>query len=238
MKNKQAIGILGGMSPQASSYMYDSLIKLSIQRFGAVNNDDFPEIILHSVPVPDFISNTKDKNVALKMLMDSVTGFNKLNISCLSIACNTAHLLLDDLQKVSSAPFVSIIDEVVVAVNNDDIRKVGILGSPTIIKSKLYQNKLDELNIDVIAPSEIQLTDLEKIIRNVIKGESTNKDRKTLLAIADDLVGKGVEGILLGCTELPIIFPLQYKIPVYNSVEILSMALLRRYYESNTINIL
>src|SRR5436853_459051 len=101
MKNKSSIGILGGMGPEASVYMYKTLIELSVKHFGAKNNDDFPEIILHSIPVPDFISNTRSKNTALKMLMDSVMDFNKLNISCLSIACNTAHLLLSDLQKVS-----------------------------------------------------------------------------------------------------------------------------------------
>jgi aspartate racemase len=234
--NRQTIGILGGMAPSASNYMYDMLIKLSIQRFGAANNNDFPEIILYSIPVPDFISNNKKKVVARNMLIDRVKSLSKLNVSCISIACNTAHLLLDDLQKVSSAPFISMIDEVVNVIKKEGLKTVGVLGSPVTIRSKLYQEKLKSSNIEVKIPDNIKIMEVEKVIRNVIKGKSTNNDFKILSRITEDLVARGAEGILLGCTELPIIFPLQYKIPVYNSVEILCMALLRRYYESNTID--
>ncbi|HVF69758.1 MAG TPA: amino acid racemase [Xanthomonadales bacterium] len=236
MKNRQAIGVLGGMSPLASRNMYDRLIQLSMQYFGAIKNDDFPEIILHSIPVPDFISNSKDKYRAFDMLKDRVKDLNKLNISCLSIACNTAHVLLEDLQIISKAPFMSMIDEVVKTVVSNKIKKIGILGSPLIIRSRLYQSRLEKFNIDSIVPNNTQQQVLDRIIRNVISGDITKKDSKLLSSIADELVSRGARGIILGCTELPIIFPLQYKITVYNSVEILSMALLRRYYESNKIN--
>lgn len=236
MKNKGAIGILGGMGPEASSYMYKMLIDLSIKHFDAENNDDFPEIILYSIPVPDFISNSKDKDIALRMLRGRVKDLNKLNIDSLSIACNTAHVLLEELQKESKVPFISMVDEVVREISLDNVKQVGILGSPSTLKSKLYQRKLNKFGIIAIVPKGKQIEMLEKAIRSVIKGNSTDNDYKILIEIADNLKERGAEAILLGCTELPIIFPLQYKIPVYNSVEILCMALLRRYYESNTID--
>jgi len=236
MGNKISIGILGGMGPEASMYMYKMLIELSIKHFNVKNNEDFPEIILNSVPVPDFISNNKNKNIALKILKERVKDLNKLNISYLSIACNTAHLLLENLQKDSSAPFVSMIDKVAEAVKKDNIKMVGILGSPTTLRSELYQNVLRTFNIESIIPGKAQVKLLDKIIRNIIKGKQEDNDHEVLTRIADDLLARGAEGVILGCTELPIIFPLHLKIPVYNSVEILSMALLRRYYESNTIN--
>ncbi len=232
MKQINKIGILGGMAPSASNYMYDMLIKLSIQYFGAVNNDDFPEIILYSIPVPDFISNSKDKETALTMLKDRVRDLNKLNISCLSIACNTAHILLDELQEVSKAPFISVIDQVIETVKKDKFKKVGIIGSPSILKSKLYQNALKNLNIESIMPNIKQQQIMDKIIRNVIKGKYEAQDKVELSKIADNLVEKGAEGIILGCTELPLIFPTIYKkVKIYNSVEILSLALLRNYYK-------
>lgn len=220
------------MAPSASNYMYDMLIKLSIQRFGAVNNDDFPEIILYSIPVPDFISNSKDKSIALEMLKVRVRDFNKLRVSSLSIACNTAHMLLEELQSVSNAPFVSVIDEVVENVKFDKLKKVGLLGTPSIIKSKLYQNKLNKFNITTLEPTNEQKTELENIIRNIISASTTKNDIKTLLKISDSLIAMGAEGLILGCTELPLVFPKSYKkVRIYNSVEILSLALLRNYYK-------
>lgn len=236
MNNKKALAILGGMGPQASSYMYDRLISLSMQHFAAENNDDFPEIIIYSIPVPDFISDEKNKIEAYKMLMSRVIDLNKLDIFCLSIACNTAHVLLPRLQKVSQVPFVSMIKEVVFAISQDKRKCVGILGTPATLRTELYQNELNKYKIRAIVPNKSQIRKLNQIIRNVIKGQADEKDLSVLLSIADCLKKRGAEAIILGCTELPLIFPLQYKIPVYNSVEILSMALLRRYYESNTIN--
>lgn len=233
MKNKKAIAILGGMGPEASVYMYRRLIELSVEKFGVKHNDEFPEIILQSIPVPDFISSTKEKQKALKMLQDRVVQLNKLDISCLSIACNTAHLLLPDLQKVSKVPFISMIAAVVDAVQNDKRKKIGIIGTPMTTKTKLYQSVLEKYGIKTIVPTDAQLKTQETIIRNVISGKLLNSDTKKLQNIADSLRKKGAEGIILGCTEIPLAFPKKYLLPIYNSVDILSLALLRNYYDVN-----
>lgn len=229
MKNK-VIYVLGGMGPEASMYMYKKLINFSIRNFGVKNNDDFPEIIIHSIPVPDFISNLQNKRKALEMLKERVRKTTDLNLSSLSIACNTAHLLLEELQKESKTPFVSMIEEVVSAVKKDGIKKIGILATPSTIRCGLYEEKLRKERIEVCVPDKRQLQVLEKIIRNVLKGELIKEYSEVVKQIADVLLKRGAEGIILGCTELPLIFPQNYGHPVYNSVEILSMKLLNLYY--------
>lgn len=64
---KPIIGILGGMGPQSSACLLDLLINMAIERFG-VKSDNFPEILLDSVSVSDFISNVKNKDIALEVL--------------------------------------------------------------------------------------------------------------------------------------------------------------------------
>jgi aspartate racemase len=228
--NKKAIGILGGMGPEASVYLYKTLIELAVRDFGAKHNDDFPEILLSSVPVPDFISDTKAKQKALEMLKKRVEDLNTTNISCLSIACNTAHMLLTDLQLVSKVPFISMIDEVVAAVAAQKIQAVGLLGTPSTIRSGMYQKALQEKEISCIA-AEDDFNKLEEVIRNVIKNQITKKDADKLVSIANSLKKKGAQGIILGCTELPLVFPKRYSLPVFNSVEILAQRLLRIYYK-------
>lgn len=230
MKSK-AFYILGGMGPEASSYLFNLLIELSIKEFGARNNNDFPEIILHSVPVPDFISSDQAKRKALDMLKESVRQVNKLNISCISIACNTAHILLEPLQAISAKPFVSMIDEVVKSVLQSRIKVVGVMGTPSILRYRIYQKALEAAGVTVIIPSENQIRMLEKIIRNVLAGKEKVKDKEKLISIVDSLQRKGAQGIILGCTELPLVFPKQYSLPVFNSVEILARALLSKYYK-------
>lgn len=228
---KQPIAIIGGMGPEASAYLYNMLIKQSIDLHGAVNNEDFPEIVLYSVPVPDFISNNNRRDEALKILKEKVKMLNSLNPLCISIACNTAHVLINGLQKISKAPFVSMINEVVEIVKKNKIKTVGLLGTPSTLKSKIYQNALKKNGIKSILPSEIEINNIEKMVRKVIAGTTNKSDINSLIQIANKLVENGAQGIILGCTELPLIFPSKYLIPIYNSVEILSLALLRRYYK-------
>lgn len=127
------------------------------------------------------------------------------------------------------------IDEVVKKVRGDKIQKIGILGTPSTIKSKLYQSALEKQGIKVFLPSPPQIDTLEEIIRNIIKGDSEKSDAQKLKNIADSLMKRGATAVILGCTELPLVFPKKYSLPIYNSVEILSKALLRKYFQGNTI---
>lgn len=226
----RAIGIIGGMGPEASVYMYNLLIEQSIKFYRAKNNEDFPEVILYSIPVPDFISSEKNKKKALRILLNSVNKMNKLDLGSLSIACNTAHLLLPELQRFSKTSFTSMIEEVVKNVIKDKIKKVGLLSSPITIKSELYQVALQKENINIILPSDSEIKLLNKIIRNIIAGKTEEYDSRQLVNIANKLIRRGAQGIILGCTELPLVFPKEFNKTVFNSVKILSLALLQKYY--------
>lgn len=164
------------------------------------------------------------------MLERRVRLLNRLDIACFSIACNTAHILLYRLEKVSKVPFISMIDETVKQVHKDNKKKVGLMGTPSTIKSCIYQKVLKSYGISVVIPSKKQIVILESVIRNIISGKDLLSDRKRLILIANSLKEKGVQGIILGCTELPLIFPDEYSLPVYNSTKILAKALLRKYY--------
>ncbi|RJQ38374.1 amino acid racemase [Candidatus Microgenomates bacterium] len=232
MKKQKTIYVLGGMGPQASGYLYKLLVEKAVNNFGAEKNEDYPEIIIHSIPVPDFISDNSKRKQALRMLKKRVEKLNSLDISCLSIACNTAHILLPRLENITKLKFVSIITETVKEVHKRKKKKVGLLGTPSTIKYGLYQSELKKYGIEpVVLDSNKDLQIIEKIIRNVLKGKILAKDEGILEKAANKLKARGAEGIILGCTELPLVFPKKCSLPVFNSLEILAMALLRNYYK-------
>ncbi|MDO8570344.1 MAG: aspartate/glutamate racemase family protein [Candidatus Daviesbacteria bacterium] len=90
---------------------------------------------------------------------------------------------------------------------------------------------------EFIKPSKAQFNTLEVIIRKVIAGEIRRQDKLKLVEIARSLKDRGAEGIILGCTELPLIFPKRFEIPVFDSLEILARALLKAHFkeERNTL---
>lgn len=229
---KKIIGILGGMGPEAAAKFYLLLTKISQQKYKALTNDAFPEIIIDSVPVPDFISDLKSKEIAKKMLISRVEALSFLPISFFCIACNTAHLLIDDLRKTTTIPFVSLIEETVKEVKRLKIEKVGLLASPTTIKTKLYQNQLEKEGVKVIIPANVQIKKLGVIIKKIVAGKNDKKDALLARNITEDLVANKAEAIILGCTELPLIFGGQLKFKTLDTLKFLAEACLRRYYQS------
>lgn len=72
---------------------------------------------------------------------------------------------------------------------------------------------------------------MEGVIRKVIAGEAKKSDKLKLVEIAKSLKKKGAQCIILGCTELPLIFPKRFDIPVFDCLEILAGVLLKRHYQ-------
>ncbi len=228
-KFKGTIAILGGMGPEASARLLSLVVEKAAKEFGAKNGDDFPEIIVDSIPISDFISNKTNLNSALRILKTRVEKLENLNPSCFSLACNTAHLLFGDLQMVTSVPFISIIEEVAREIKHEGLKTVGLLATPVTIKSGLFKETLSKRKIRLIVPTSKQQEILEEIIRGVIAQKISQLDKLNLLSIADSLKARGAKGIILGCTELPLVFPKKdFSLPVFDSLEVLATALLKK----------
>ena len=165
------------------------------------------------------------------MLIHRVKEMNKLPIGFFCMACNTGHLLLGDLQKVTDKPFVSLLVELPKYLKGKKIKKVGILATPTTIRSKMYEKTLKQYGIELITPNSEDTEKLGKIILDIVAGRNKEKNLITVKQIAHKLLKQDAEGIIEGCTEIPLIFPKQHIIPMYNTLEILALAVLKKYYE-------
>lgn len=231
LSENKIIGVLGGMGPQATVEFYKLLIDKSISEYGAVKNDEFPEILIDSIPVPDFISNTKHMRQAKGMLIDRVSRMNKHPVSILGIACNTAHILLPELRKVSKSPIVSIMEEVKKLIGVNGYKRIGLLASIMTYKMGLYDG-IEGSNMKIYRPSISEQQEIEIIIRGIIKGEKLSLLRKRLLSLSNEFIKKcKLDTIILGCTELPLVFPRINSVKVINTVEVLADSLLRYYYK-------
>lgn len=225
---KKSIGILGGMGPDASAQLYKIMIELARTKYAAQENQDYPDIILHSVPVPDFITNKSNVPAALTMLQESVRQLGLVS-SVLGIACNTAHLLIEELQSETTTPFVSMIEATAQKVVDDGYKKIGLLATPTTFRSKLYQNALKRYNVEIITPTDEQIDQLGDIVQSILAGDF-NQSSQRLVAIANELVQQEAETAILGCTELPLVFPKTFAIPTYSSLDVLADTLLEKFY--------
>ncbi len=224
------IGIIGGMGPQASSELYRLIVHEARHRYGARENNEYPEVLIDSVPVPDFLADTAKMEEAATILEDRVRRLTAFGATMITMACNTACILADRLQRQTDVPFVSVVEEVVKEVSRG-AQRVLLLASPTSLRLGLYQMALARHNFPYIVPKSRDYQELEFIIRGVLSGE----DRGLLMRKITKLVAgyreiEKIDGVVLGCTELPLVFPVNYDLPVYNSLSILANTILKQYY--------
>jgi len=228
---KHPLVVLGGMGPQASSQLYKLLIERAISRHKVIENEDFPFVVLESLPVPEFFSSQARRAEAIAIMRQAIKSAEAYDPVAVGMACNTGHLFLDQILEDSRVDFVSLIEVVAEAVKAKGIKRVGLVASPTTIRTGLYAQALDKQGIGCLVPPKAQQDELSAIIHDVIAGKASREEALRLKAIAKGLIDKDAEGIILGCTELPLIFPKgEVKYPTFDCLELLTDELLKRYY--------
>jgi len=233
IKNKRTIGIIGGMGPFASARLLGLVLNIAKNKFGAISGEDFPEIVLLSLPVREFLEDKSLAKEAEIFLLNRVKKLENLDVTCFGIACNTAHIFVPKIRSSTKIELISIIEETVKNLVERRVRKVGLLASPVTISSRLYQIELEKEGIEVLLPGDGEIKTLGRIIGDLISNRKVSKNRALLEKIAQKQKQKGAEVIVLGCTELPLAFPKKVGLPVIDTIEVMANSMLERCYINN-----
>lgn len=224
-----AIGILGGMGPQASTHLHRLLVQNAPKHIDIKSDTDFPEIVLLSVPVPNFITDQKNMIKAKNMLVERTQLLEQAGCVVNGIACNTAHLLLPDLAASTAVPFVSIPLLVANKIERGKFCRVGLLATPITLRSTLYDNALPS-GIKLIRPSNDVAERIEMLIFKELQGTRDNQDRKQLHNIVESFRKQNeLDAVILGCTELPLVFGHSSKRHIIDTLQVLSEGLLAAF---------
>jgi aspartate racemase len=204
-KPKKILGVLGGMGPRATLYFLDILLKMTPAQ---TDQEHIHTIIDINTEIPDrttaIINNTpNDVELAIKK---SVTRLKEANADFFVAPCNTVHYFIDALQSQPELPLFNLIEKTATSLYESGVKKVGLLATLGTVKSKLYQNYLEDLGITMIEPDAEQQDMLMHIIFNVVKKGMPPEDATSDLSkIISSYRTQGAEKIILGCTELPIV---------------------------------
>jgi aspartate racemase len=135
------------------------------------------------------------------------------------MATNTMHLLFDDLQRESPIPLISIVDATGRAVTRAGMRTVGLLGTRFTMEKRFYADGLARHGIATIVPDSDQRETIHRVImRELGHGELKDSSRRQYLEVIDALAASGAEGIVLGCTEIPLLVkPEHTAVPLFDT---------------------
>ena len=223
MHKNKTIGVLGGMGPEASSNLYSKMIKYSQNKYGAVQDFDYPPIIIYSLPLFGFDeTGIVDEDLVKKQVIDGVKKLESAGCDLIIIACNTVHIYFDEMQKAVDVPILNIVEETKKEVKRFGYEKVGLFASESTNNLKLYQNKFESDQIEVISPNREQQEAMNKVIEHVMGGNQKIEDVIVLKDIARDYLKYGAEAIVMGCTEIPLaINQTHTDIKLFDTIEII-----------------
>ena len=221
-KNK-TIGVLGGMGPEASANLYSKIIKYAQHEYGAVQDFDYPPIIIYSLPLFGFDeTGIVNEGLVKKQLIEGVKKLESAGCDLIIIGCNTVHSYYDEMQAAVQVPIFNIIEETKKKVIELGYKKVGLFASESTNKLKLYQKRFANSNIEVISPSLSQQKILNRVIEHVMGGNQKMEDILALKDVARDYLKQGAEAIVIGCTEIPLaINQTHTDIKLFDTIEII-----------------
>ncbi|MCL2897356.1 cysteate racemase [Brenneria tiliae] len=210
------VGILGGMGPGAT---VDAMQKL-IKNTPAYRDQDHIPMIAVSIPdIPDRTKCILDHSASpLEKMIQYMKILENAGAECIIIPCNTAHYWFNELKLHSRVDMISIIDAACQVIRDKKIANVGLLATTATIQAQIYQRHLAESGIDChIPPATEQSAVMESIY--AYKSGDAQRAHSLLTPIKDRLLQSGVEKIILGCTELPLILQQEIELAPENYID-------------------
>ncbi|MBI3458787.1 amino acid racemase [Candidatus Azambacteria bacterium] len=228
-QNKKKIGILGGMGPLASANIYLKIVKIAQEMYHAEQDTDFPPIFIYSLPLFGFDeTGFVDPTLVKDQLITGVKKLEDAGSNFIIIACNTVHHFYQEMQNLVKIPILSIIEETAKAIKEKGYKVVGLLSSESTNELKIYQKIFNNYSIKVLSLNKHQQNLINQVIIHVMAGTQGYIDKRCIQSIIDNLCEQGAESIVLGCTELPLIFNQDdTNIPLFDSAEIIVKSALK-----------
>lgn len=194
------IGILGGLGPESTAAYYEYITQEYYRKYG---DYAYPEIIIYSMNFKEVIDVGYEAPEQIKNVIESL---HKAGADFVVAACNSIHIVYDEVAKDISIPWFSIIDAAAEEIKESNITKVGVLGTVFTMSKGFYTKGLARHQIESVVPSaEDQETVNNIIFKELITNTVTEESRQAVLKIIDKLIAQGAQAIVLGCTELPFL---------------------------------
>jgi len=220
------IGLIGGIS-WVSTADYYKLINQGInEKMGGLN---FSECLIYSFNYADIKKNNEnnDWDSTFRMLLKGCQFLKQGGATAIVLCANTMHFIADRLEKEIDLPVIHVATVTATEIKKKGLKKVGLLGTKFTMELDFFKDKLIAQEIEVIIPEN---NDDKDFIHNTIfeelgKGLVIPETKKRYLEIANELIKRGADGIILGCTEIPLVIrPEDLNVPIFDTALIHSQA--------------
>jgi aspartate racemase len=204
------IGILGGASDQATADYYRRFNQAANDLFGGWNT---AELIISSMNFAFARSCTANErwDEMAAYLSDRAIALERAGAEIILCASNSLHRVADRFSSRLSVPFIHIVDPTANAILAAGLQQVALLGTKTVMATEHLKSRYrNRFGIAIIVPAENEQVIIDRIIfEELCRGRFSAEAKTTYLRLVDSLQARGAQGIVLGCTEIPLLISQQ-----------------------------
>ena len=200
------IGLIGGMSWESSLLYYQYLNESIRKTLGGFHS---AHCILESVDFAPIENAMRQKDWAFikKELLDAVQQLEKAGAECIVLCTNTMHRFKEEIEKTATVPFLHIADATGKAIRAQNINRVLLLGTQFTMEQDFFTSFLKQKHgIDSLLPNGEDRKSIHRVIfEELVHGEVNNDSKSLYLKIITKAQENGAQGVILGCTEIPLL---------------------------------
>ncbi len=202
----KTIGLIGGMSWESSKLYYEFVNTRAKEILGGSHS---AKCILISVDFAEIehLTFKGDWNAIGNLMKQAAQQLEKAGADIILLCTNTIHLVSHYITENITIPFMHIASTTGEAIRKKNLKKVALLGTKFTMEKDFYTKTLEnDFDLEVLIPDTSGKQMVHDIIYNeLVKGQFTSTSKKAIIEIIEELQNKGAEGVILGCTELPIL---------------------------------
>lgn len=196
------IGIIGGISHESTIKYYEYILK---KYYARKRNYHYPEMVIFSLDLKKLMEfeDREDMDGYIHYIREGIKALEKAGAEFIVIAANSPHSVFEVVEKMASVPMISIVEVAAREAEKWDMKKLLLIGIKYTMQSSFYQDVFKKHGMEVITPSEEEQDEINKIVFNELVLGIFKKE--TRIKLINMIKNYKVDGVILGCTELPLI---------------------------------
>jgi aspartate racemase len=202
----KTIGMIGGMSWESSQLYYQIINETARERLGGLHSADS---LMYSFDFHEIeqLQHEGRWDEATRRMIDAAQRLERGGAGFVVICTNTMHRMFSEVQASVSIPVLHIADPTAEAIQRCGYKRIGLLGTGYTMTQPFYKDRLiEKYGLDVLVPNEADREIVHRIIYDeLVIGDVRDESRTQYLRVIDDLVARGAEAVILGCTEITLL---------------------------------
>ena len=215
------IGLIGGITPESTILYYRILNELNSNFSGKTHS---AEVIINSFDIGKISQLQKESRWDLldKIMANAGKSLENAGANCIIICANTMHLCIDAVRKKVTIPVIHIAESTAKSILKKQLKKVALLGTKYTMEKDFFIDILTSFGIETMIPNLEERDLIHRVIYDELSSGYLNSvSKEKYLEIINRLVKSGAEGVILGCTEIPLLIQQQdVSVPVFDTTEI------------------